>query len=218
MVCPSCGELWIEGNTACACGATMTKRYTGILKGSRVIGVPVVETKPSPDFESLEYIKRRIEAGNDLSPKHKMILLDRISFLKEEVRSYKILFDAIEEIAEQTEEGCFDCPMIAQKALSKITHTKSEMEKLLQEFIELMEKQHTPKPFDMPPKTYDKSYHGGDCSKHGRYYGICQSCEDAYKRDYANQSREFESDRYFKLIEIKNKVKALLSKHHKTDE
>ncbi len=33
------------------------------------------------DFESMEYIKKRIAAGNDLSPKHGQILLDRIEDL-----------------------------------------------------------------------------------------------------------------------------------------
>lgn len=32
-----------------------------------------------------------------------------------------------------------------------------------------------------PKKTYDNSYHGGDCSKHGRYYGRCYSCAEEWE-------------------------------------
>lgn len=44
--------------------------------------------------------------------------------------------------------------------------------------------------FEYPEKTYDKSYGGGDCSKHGRYYGICHSCNRDFERAKKEADRE----------------------------
>lgn len=40
--------------------------------------------------------------------------------------------------------------------------------------------------FDYPSKTYDSSFGGGDCSKHGRYYGVCHCC----KKDHENARKD----------------------------
>lgn len=42
-----------------------------------------------------------------------------------------------------------------------------------------------------PEKTYDSSYGGGDCSRHGRYYGGgCISCENEWRKIRAQADRD----------------------------
>lgn len=68
-------------------------------------------------FENMDYIRKRIEAGNDLSPKHGMILLSEIDAIKS---NYLILFDALKIIADDET----DYPKhVAQRALDAINQS-----------------------------------------------------------------------------------------------
>ena len=43
---------------------------------------------------------------------------------------------------------------------------------------------------DPPSRTYDASYGGGDCSKHGRYYGHCHCCENDTRKAREQMDRD----------------------------
>jgi hypothetical protein len=63
-------------------------------------------------------------------------------------------------------------------------------------------------PFDPPSKTYEPSFGGGECSKHGRYYGICHSCRaDQAKHYRANEEKKVkERDKLIRMASIKVKA------------
>lgn len=81
---------------------------------------------------------------------------------------------------------------------------------LVGQMVAVIERTREDIPWDAPAKTYDTSYHGGDCSKHGRYYGTCACCDEEMRRHYADQRERFEYDRRRGLEELARRVKPLL--------
>jgi len=73
-----------------------------------------------------------------------------------------------------------------------------------------MEKPDPPN-FEGAEKTFDSSYNGGDCSKHGRYYGICHSCRNDMKRHYEEHDREFKYQRDRAINEAARNARKILN-------
>lgn len=81
---------------------------------------------------------------------------------------------------------------------------------LVRQMVDLIQQTREDVPWEVPSKTYDESYGGGECSKHGRYYGRCACCDREMKMHYEHQRRRFEYDRKRKLEELARQVKSLL--------
>jgi hypothetical protein len=82
---------------------------------------------------------------------------------------------------------------------------------LVRQMVAIIERQREDIPWEAPSKTYDKSYGGGDCSKHGRYYGTCACCNIEMRRHYEDQRKRFEYERRRELEQLALQVKAILS-------
>lgn len=65
-----------------------------------------------------------------------------------------------------------------------------------------------PIPHEPPDKTYYESFGGGDCSKHGRYYGTCHSCRNDMRQHYEQGriSRRIEKDTAISEAAVKAKA------------
>lgn len=81
---------------------------------------------------------------------------------------------------------------------------------LVGQMVAVIERQREDILWEAPSKTYDKSYGGGDCSKHGRYYGTCACCNNEMHRHYKNQRERFEHERRRELEQLARQVKAIL--------
>lgn len=65
---------------------------------------------------------------------------------------------------------------------------------LLRKFVEEVRSPNHAPPIEWkaPERTWEPSYSGGDCSKHGRYYGHCHCCEDDFRHAHAMAQRNWE--------------------------
>ena len=81
------------------------------------------------------------------------------------------------------------------------------MKSIAQRLIEIMDRTHNPESFEMPEKTWEPSYGGGDCSKHGRYYGRCFSCQRDSEMHYDQQYEDFLSQKMRDLQILANEAR-----------
>ncbi len=81
---------------------------------------------------------------------------------------------------------------------------------ILIRFIELMDTTYQPEPWPAPKSSYNESYHGGDCEKHGRWYGICHSCQRESRQHYEWKREEFESKQRRDLRELADKARRFI--------
>lgn len=61
-----------------------------------------------------------------------------------------------------------------------------------------------------PERTWEPSYSGGDCSKHGRYYGHCHSCEDDLRQAQKHAQRAWEFAKRDRLEALAKAAEELL--------
>ncbi len=87
-----------------------------------------------------------------------------------------------------------------------------KLRECLQELIAIQDEQFIEVPFKFPNHTYDESFHGGECQKYGRYYGVCHSCNNDMKAHYATMRKKFEGEKETKLTMLERKARALLAK------
>lgn len=75
----------------------------------------------------------------------------------------------------------FDRPHVPQSD-SALEASHAELLEALKEFAaaSALPTQGDYSGFEYPSKTYDPSFGGGECEKHGRYYGSCASCRYDY--------------------------------------
>jgi hypothetical protein len=81
------------------------------------------------------------------------------------------------------------------------------MEKLIDKLVEAVERRYDPEPWLAPERTWDSSYGGGDCAKHGRYYGDCYSCRSERDAHYAHQRHRFETARWDEIVRLTEALK-----------
>lgn len=83
---------------------------------------------------------------------------------------------------------------------------------LLKKFVEEVRSPNYAPPIDfaLPERKHDASFGGGDCAKHGRYYGHCHCCEDDFNRAQAKAQREFEWAKRDRLEALVRQAEALL--------
>lgn len=89
------------------------------------------------------------------------------------------------------------------------TRSPGSLDALVMRFVEIMDRQHTPTPYEPPKSTYNEAYHGGDCEKHGRWYGICHSCRREQDRHYEDQQSEFDSKQKRDLRDLADEARQL---------
>lgn len=90
------------------------------------------------------------------------------------------------------------------------TLNAGSLDVLVRRFVEVMDRQHMPTPYEPPKSTYDAAYHGGDCEKHGRWYGICYSCRREQDRHYEYQQADFDLKQKRDLRDLADEARRLL--------
>lgn len=81
---------------------------------------------------------------------------------------------------------------------------------ILQRLVQVMDRRHVPQPWVPPHRTWEESYSGGDCDRHGRYYGQCYSCRNEQDKHYDDQREEFAYARRRELEQLADEARALL--------
>jgi hypothetical protein len=85
------------------------------------------------------------------------------------------------------------------------------MREILEELVAIMGAECPLTEYAYPEKTFDKSYGGGDCSKHGRYYGMCHCCDAERKSAFESTRKRFEWDQESKLRNLAIRAKFILN-------
>lgn len=84
------------------------------------------------------------------------------------------------------------------------------LEQIVQEFVEIQDRKQKETFWEFPGGTKSPDYSGGDCNKHGRWYGICHGCNTEASQHYESQRKEFEYKKAKDLRDLGDQAKNTL--------
>jgi hypothetical protein len=89
-----------------------------------------------------------------------------------------------------------------ERELATATAKVKELQGQVEGMRAVINRRHEPTIWEAPSKTYNSAYHGGDCSKHGRYYGTCASCDREMREHYSKQRTLFNYEQRLALEKL----------------